>query len=123
MAAPSRPGPLPSSAADVQARTPATRISLSRVGVTDLEKIIRISVRGSEQLYHAQLECYVDLNPDQSGVHMSRFQEVVNEAIDQVVISEAFKAETIASHIAERVRRRQGGLRAEVTIHARYPEH
>ncbi len=108
---------------DVQSRTPATRISLSRVGVTGLEKILRISANGDEQLYHAELECYVDLKPQQMGVHMSRFQEVVNEAIDEVVIGEAFKAETLAAHIAERVRERQAGLRAEVTIHARYPEH
>jgi GTP cyclohydrolase IV len=108
---------------DVQARAPGTPASLSRVGVTGVEKIIRISAAGSEQLYHAGLECYVDLNPQQAGVHMSRFEEVVNEAIDAVVIGEALKAETLAAHIAERVRERQGGLRAEVTIHARYPEH
>jgi GTP cyclohydrolase IV len=110
-------------ARDVQARTPATRISLSRVGVTGVEKIIRIAVNGTEQLYYAGLECYVDLNPLQMGVHMSRFEEVVNEAIDEVIMKEAFKAETLASHIAERVRERQGGLRSEVTIRARYPEH
>ena len=33
------------------------------------------------------------------------------------------QAETLAPHIAERVRERQDGLRAEVTIEARYPEH
>jgi GTP cyclohydrolase-4 len=109
-------------APDVQARPPATRISLSRVGVTGVEKIIRISTNGTEQLYHAGLECYVDLNPEQTGVHMSRFQEVVNEAIDEVILGEAFKAETLASHIAALVRKRQGGLRSEVTIRARYPE-
>src|SRR5213594_402964 len=108
---------------DVQSRLPATRISLSRVGVTGVEKILRISSNGSEQLYHATLECFVDLNPQQMGVHMSRFQEVVNEAIDDVVMSEAFKAETLAAHIASRVRERQSGLRAEVTIRARYPKH
>ena len=54
---------------------------------------------------------------------MSRFEEVVNEAIDEVILGEAFKAETLAAHIAERVRDRQDGLRAEVTIAARYPEH
>ena len=54
---------------------------------------------------------------------MSRFEEIVNEAIDAVVIGEALKAETLAAHIADRVRERQGGLRAEVTIRARYPEH
>jgi GTP cyclohydrolase-4 len=116
-------GSLAAPGTDVQAGPPVTRISLSRVGVTELEKIIRISVNGSEQLYHATLECYVDLNPRQAGVHMSRFQEVVNEAIDEVIIGEAFKAETLASHIAQRVRAGQGGLRAEVTIRARYPEH
>jgi len=108
--------------ADAQSAAPETMISLSRVGVTGVEKIIRVSANGGEALYHAQLECAVDLNPEQAGVHMSRFEEVVNEAIDQVVLGEAFRAETLASHIAERVRLGQGGLRAEVGISARYPE-
>jgi GTP cyclohydrolase-4 len=107
---------------DVQARRPATQVSLSRVGVTGVEKIIRISTEGTERLFYAELECYVDLGPEQKGAHMSRFEEVVNEAIDEVILGEAFKAETLAAHIAERVRDRQSGLRAEVTIAARYPE-
>jgi GTP cyclohydrolase I/GTP cyclohydrolase-4 len=53
---------------------------------------------------------------------MSRFEEVVNEAIDTVVLGEALRAEGLAAHIAEQVRERQGGLRAEVRIAARYPE-
>ena len=73
-AASDRPLPVSLETPDVQARAPATRISLSRVGVTGVEKILRISANGSEQLYHANLECYVDLNPQQMGVHMSRFQ-------------------------------------------------
>jgi GTP cyclohydrolase I/GTP cyclohydrolase-4 len=105
---------------DVQARRPATHVSLSRVGVTGVQKVIRT---GTEQLFHAELECFVDLNPQQKGAHMSRFEETVEEAIEEVVLGEAFNAETLAAHIAERVRERQGGLRAEVTIAARYPEH
>src|SRR5829696_1956540 len=108
---------------DVQARRPSTHLSLSRVGVTGVEKVIRIGADGSEQLFYAELECFVDLGPEQKGAHMSRFEEVVNEAIDEVILGEAFKAETLAAHIAERVRDRQDGLRAEVTIAARYPEH
>src|SRR5215203_2098297 len=113
---------------DVQSEIPATRVSLSRVGVTGVEKIIRVcgSQNGAApedaSLYHADLECFVDLNPEQAGVHMSRFEEVVNEAIDTVVLGEALRAEGLAAHIAERVRERQGGLRAEVRIAARYPE-
>jgi GTP cyclohydrolase IV len=108
---------------DVQARRPTTHVSLSRVGVTGVEKVIRIRSNGDEQLFYAELECFVDLGPDQKGAHMSRFEEIVNEAIDEVVLREAFKAETLASHIAELVRDRQQGARAEVTIAARYPEH
>ena len=102
---------------------PATHVSLSRVGVTGVEKVIRDPGRtAAEQLFYAELECFVDLGPQQKGAHMSRFEEIVNEAIDEVVLGEAFKAETLAAHIAERVRDRQDGLRAEVTIAARYPE-
>jgi GTP cyclohydrolase-4 len=109
---------------DVQARRPATRVSLSRVGITGVQKVIRIRAgQSDEQLFYAELECFVDLGPEQKGAHMSRFEEVVEEAIEEVVLSEALKAETLAAHIAERVRDRQHALRAEVTIAARYPEH
>ena len=53
---------------------------------------------------------------------MSRFEEIVNEAIDAVVLGEALRAEALAAHIAEQVRERQDGMRAEVRITARYPE-
>jgi GTP cyclohydrolase I/GTP cyclohydrolase-4 len=38
------------------------------------------------------------------------------------VLEEAFRAETLAAHIAERVRERQDALRAEVRLQARYAE-
>jgi GTP cyclohydrolase IV len=109
-------------ARDVQSERPTTEISLSRVGVTGIEKVLRVKSNGTEELYHAELECFVDLNPQQAGVHMSRFEEVVGEAIDEVVLGEAFRAETLAAHIAERIRERQGGLRSEVSVAAHYPE-
>jgi GTP cyclohydrolase IV len=105
---------------DVQARTPAIGLGLSRVGVTGVEKVVRIR----EELFFARLECFVDLSREQKGAHMSRFEEVVNEAIGEVVLTESpFRAETLARDIAELVRERQGAARAEVTIAARYPEH
>jgi GTP cyclohydrolase IV len=103
---------------DVQAARPATEVSLTRVGVRGIEKVIRVD--GGP--FFAQLDCLVDLNPRQAGVHMSRFEEIVNEAIDTVVLGETLRAEELAAHIAERVRERQGGMRAEITIAARYPE-
>jgi GTP cyclohydrolase IV len=109
---------------DVQNRVPSLQLSLSRVGVTGVEKIIRVRQNGVEQLFSAKLECFVDLGPRQKGAHMSRFEEVVNDAIGEVILGEsAFRAETLAQHIAEKVRERQGAQTAEVTITARYPEH
>ena len=118
---------------DVQAGRPATEVSLTRVGVRGVEKVIRVCGGDDEagtgdgdgragDYYFAELECFVDLNPQQAGVHMSRFEEVVNEAIDDVVLHESLRAEGLAGHIAERIRERQDGLRAEVRIAARYPE-
>jgi len=110
--------------ADVQASAPTIHVSLSRVGVTNVEKVIRIGPPGAEQLYYAKLDCFVDLGPKQKGAHMSRFEEVVNDVIGEVVLGESgFKAEQLAQHIAVQVRERQDALRAEVTIAARYPEH
>src|ERR1700750_1970947 len=96
------------SGTDVQASAPTVHVSLSRVGVTNVEKVIRIGAPGSEQLYYAKLDCFVDLGPKQKGAHMSRFEEVVNDVIGEVVLSErAFRAETLAMHIAEKGRDRQ----------------
>ena len=109
---------------DVQAQLPALRVSLSRVGVTEVEKIVRFKQGGIERLFSARLQCFVDLGRDQKGTHMSRFEEVVNEVIGEVVLGEStFKAEWLAQRIAELVRERQGAARAEVTVSARYPEH
>jgi GTP cyclohydrolase-4 len=110
---------------DVQASAPTVHVSLSRVGVTGVEKIIRIAGHdGHPQLFAARLECFVDLGPKQKGAHMSRFEEVVNDVIGEVIVNETgFKAEQLARRIAEEVRERQEALRAEVTIAARYPEH
>jgi len=107
-------------AEDVQARPPAVPVGLTRVGLTGVEKVVRIR----HELFFARLQCFVDLASDQKGAHMSRFEEVVNEAIGEVVLSESpFRAETLAQHVAELVRERQHAHRAEVTIEARYPEH
>jgi GTP cyclohydrolase-4 len=109
---------------DLQASAPTVHVSLSRVGVASIEKVIRIGPRGAEQLYYAKLDCFIELGPKQKGAHMSRFEEVINDVIGEVVLGgRSFKAEQLAQHIAVEVRERQEAVRAEVTITARYPEH
>jgi GTP cyclohydrolase-4 len=106
---------------DLQASAPEVRIGLSRAGVQGIEKAIRFRHRGVERQIPAEIDCVVDLDPQQKGVHMSRFPELFEEAIDEVVIGEALLVEALAEHIARQVVGRQDALRAEVHVRARYP--
>ena len=96
-------------------------LALSRAGVRGVQKAIRISHDGHEKLIAAEIDCTVDLDHSRKGVHMSRFPELFEDAIEQVVIGEALLVESLAEHIASHVVRRQHALRAEVRIVARYP--
>jgi GTP cyclohydrolase IV len=106
---------------DLQASPPEVRLGLSRAGVRGVAKAIRIRYGQNEKLIAAEIECTVDLDGAQKGVHMSRFPELFEEAIERVVLEEAFLVEDLAAHIAEQIVARQGAGRAETRIVARYP--
>ena len=106
---------------DLQASTPEVAIGLSRAGVTGVQKAVRIGKGRREKLIAATIDCTVDLDPSQKGVHMSRFPELFEEAIEGVVEDDAFLVEDLAEHVARRIVQRQGALLAEVRIQARYP--
>ena len=107
--------------ADLQAATPDVPIGLSRAGVTGVQKAVRIGRGKSEKLIAATIDCTVDLDPRQKGVHMSRFPELFEEAIEGVVDDDAFLVEDLAEHVARAIVARQEALVAEVRITARYP--
>jgi GTP cyclohydrolase IV len=106
---------------DLQASPSEVPLALSRTGVGGVQKAIRIRYGESEKLIAAEIDCTVDLEPGRKGVHMSRFPELFEEAIEQVVIGEALLVELLAEHIAAHIVERQRALRAEVRILARYP--
>lgn len=108
-------------AADLQSSEPEVRIGLSRAGVQGVNKAIRLRRGRHEKLVFAEIACWVDLDPAQRGVHMSRFPELFEQAIDELVIDESFLVEELAEHIARTVVGRQRALRAEVEVTARYP--
>jgi GTP cyclohydrolase I/GTP cyclohydrolase-4 len=106
---------------DLQASRPDVRIGLSRAGVTGVQKAVRMRHGNVEALVAAEIDCFVDLDPEQKGVHMSRFPELFEEAIDEVVMGEQLLVEQLAEHIAQHILERQQAVRAEVRIAARYP--
>src|SRR5579862_7627176 len=106
---------------DLQASPPEVAIGLSRAGVTGVQKALRIGRGRREKLIAATIDCTVDLDPRRKGVHMSRFPELFEEAVEGVVDDDAFLVEDLAEHVARRVVDRQDALLAEVRIVARYP--
>jgi len=89
--------------------------------VTGLQKAVRVGRGRHEKLIAATIDCTVDLDPMQKGVHMSRFPELFEEAIEEVVAGSDFLVEDLAEHIASHIVERQHALLAEVHIRARYP--
>ena len=106
---------------DLQASSPEVRLSLTRAGVTGVQKAIRVSHEGHQTVMAAQIECTVDLSREQKGVHMSRFPELFEEAIEAVVGTEALHVEALAEDIARHIVGRQSALRAEARITAQWP--
>ncbi len=112
---------LPNVVEDLQASAPEIGLALSHAGVRGVQKAVRIRRGDAETVMAATIDCTVDLAADQKGVHMSRFPELFEEAIDVVVGQEALLVEVLAEHIARRVAERQHALRAEVWIRAMWP--
>ena len=108
---------------DLQASSPEIPLALSRAGVSGVQKAIRIRRGEAETVMAAVIDCTVDLAADQKGVHMSRFPELFEDAIELVVEEEALLVEVLAEHIASRIVERQRALRAEVWIRAQWPIH
>lgn len=108
---------------DLQASSPEIALALSRAGVSGVQKAVRIRRGGHETVMAAVIDCTVDLAAEQKGVHMSRFPELFEDAIELVVEEEALLVEVLAEHIASRIVERQGALRAEVSIRAQWPIH
>jgi GTP cyclohydrolase-4 len=91
------------------------------VGVTGVQKAVRMQHGGQDALVSAEIDCFVDLDPNRKGAHMSRFPEVFGQAIDELVIPEKLLVERLAEHVARHIVERQRARRAEVSIRARYP--
>jgi len=106
---------------DLQAAAPEIALGLSRVGVTGVQKAVRIGRGRREKLIAATIDCTVDLDAGRKGVHMSRFPELFEEAIEGVVDDDAFLVEDLAEHVARHIVSRQEALVAEVRILAQYP--
>lgn len=106
---------------DVQKEKPRLVVGLNRVGVTNIQKIIRIKNNNEKNLFYSTIDIFVDLLPQQKGAHMSRFDETITQIIDKTIEKKVMVIEDFASYMAEMAREKQNARRAEVRIEAKYP--
>ncbi len=116
-----RRGLAPAFEHDVQSSRPQVAIGLSRVGVTNLERIIRLTEKGKDNLFYATVDLFVDLAPQQAGVHMSRFSDELEAVVDAMTVQAAPDIETFAELLARQTVESQGALRSEVRVTAKFP--
>jgi GTP cyclohydrolase-4 len=106
---------------DIQQSRPAIPFSLSRVGVTNLRRIIRISDSSLDTLFYATLDLFADLNPEQAGVHMSRFSDILEALVEEISLDPSPDIESLAERLAQQVVQSQHAIRSKVHIQAQYP--
>jgi GTP cyclohydrolase-4 len=106
---------------DIQQSKPTVPLSLSRAGVTNLRRIIQIADGGRGVLFYAELDLFADVNPEQSGVHMSRFSDVVETIVEEISLAPSPDIESLAERLAQQVVQTQGAIYSEVHIRARSP--
>jgi GTP cyclohydrolase I/GTP cyclohydrolase-4 len=95
-------------------------MSMSSVGLTGMEQVIRIGVDGrSPRLFSARLDCFLDPGPSLPA----RFEDVIKDTVRELALDEAgMRAERLAERVAHAVLERQQARRAEVTVALRFPE-
>jgi GTP cyclohydrolase-4 len=87
-------------ARDIQEEPPRNAIGLGRVGVTGIERVIRLATGHPVELFYAKLDLFVDLRSDRKGVHMSRFPHLVDQTLDDLVRRRAPDIESLAGRVA-----------------------
>ena len=85
---------------DVQAWEPSGRFKLTRVGVTNLVKPLRVRRPDGEVVLQPVIDVFVDLPPELKGSHLSRNVEVLGEAVDHSVRDPVTSLEALCGRLA-----------------------
>ena len=106
--------------ANRQEEAPDVRLSLSRVGVSSVRRIVHLNIDGKERVFNGEFAMVADLAPHKAGVHMSRFSEILEEAALDVLSREMQPAriERVVEAIAKEIVQSQHAIRADVRLRA-----
>ncbi len=107
---------------DIQATRPAIPINLTRVGVTDVKKLIEIAREGKRPIVLiARFNIFVDLPPDRKGANLSRNFETIDEVLEEAVDAPVYEIEELCGVVARRLlTKHEYASRAEVQMNSEY---
>ncbi|WP_135535635.1 GTP cyclohydrolase MptA [Halostella pelagica] len=107
---------------DVQASRPDVTVGLSQVGVTGVDKLVKIARNGKRPIVlMAEFEVFVDLPSWRKGADMSRNMEVIDEVLEEAVSEETYRTEDVCGDAAERLLEKHDYTsKAEVSMEAEF---
>jgi GTP cyclohydrolase-4 len=89
---------------DVQASQPDVTVGLSQVGVTGVEKLVKLDRNGKRPIVlMAEFEVFVDLPSGRKGIDMSRNMQVIDETLERAVSEPSYRVEEVCGDVAERL--------------------
>jgi GTP cyclohydrolase-4 len=87
---------------DVQADRPDVTVGLNQVGVTGVEKLVKVARPEQRPIVlTAEFEVFVDLPPWRKGADMSRNMEVIDEILEMAVSEPTYRVEDVCGDAAE----------------------
>ncbi|WP_338737645.1 GTP cyclohydrolase MptA [Haloplanus salilacus] len=107
---------------DVQASQPDVTVGLSQVGVTGVEKLVKLDRNGQRPIVlMAEFEVFVDLPSGRKGIDMSRNMQVIDETLEAAVSEPSYRVEEVCGDVAERLlEKHEYTSTAEVRMEADY---
>ncbi|HII01898.1 TPA: GTP cyclohydrolase I FolE2 [Methanosarcinaceae archaeon] len=107
---------------DVQASKPSVPINLTRVGVTNVKKLVEIKRRDKRPIVLiSTFDVFVDLSSDRKGANLSRNFEAVDEVLENILSMPVYEIEKLCSDIAHNLLgRHEYANQAEVRMTSEY---
>lgn len=108
--------------ANRQDETPDVALSIARVGVANVNRLVRLRVGARDSVFNGEFTMTADLRGDKAGLHMSRFSELLEEAALEVLAGDegAGRIEDIVRAIACRIVASQRASHADVRLRAQF---
>jgi GTP cyclohydrolase-4 len=107
---------------DVQAGNPDVRISLTKVGITEVKKMVEIA-RGSKRpiILIPTFDIFVDLPSNRKGANLSRNLEVIDRVLEDAIKKPVYAIEDLCVDISKDLLvHHEYASRAEVSMQGEY---